>query len=72
MAAKFAGTHTLPTVKPGAVICVYVPALPGLWTVESVLLQPGTWGYVLRISQRVDGMSVLRYIAPQGFEIIGQ
>jgi hypothetical protein len=63
-------THTPPTVRAGDVIRVHVPPLPDLWMVDAVLVGSGTWGYFLRISQRVGGTKLSRTIAPRGFEIV--
>jgi len=38
--------------------------------VDAVLVGSGTWGYFLRISQRVGGTKLSRTIAPRGFEIV--
>jgi hypothetical protein len=61
--------HTVPTVKVGAIVRVHVPELQGLWRVDAVLVG-GSWGYFLRISQRVAGGKISRTIAPRGYQII--
>jgi hypothetical protein len=64
--------RTPPSVNVGDVIRVHVPPLPDLWTVDAVLVGSGSWGWFLRISQRVSGGKVSRTIAPRGFEIISR
>jgi len=62
--------HTPPTVQTGDVIVVHLPRLEGAWRVDAVLEHAVSGDYFLRISQRINGVKVVRTISPRGYQVV--